>query len=321
MKKNILVVFPVDEAHRKHLEENAPEAEFVYAVKEDAQMVENANIIIGNPHRSLLKHAKNLEWVQLGSAGSNLYVEDGVLPANVLLTNATGSFGLSISEYMISMVLNLFLKQNLYQENQKNHLWRDEGRVKSIYGSTALIIGLGDIGCEFAKRFKALGGHTIGVKRTDSQKPDFVDELFLMDKLADLLPRADVVTLSLPETKETHKFFDADKLKLMKKGSILINVGRGTAVDTDALCDALNTGHLSGAALDVTDPEPLPADHPLWDAKNILITPHVSGGLNLPETYERIIALCADNIGRYLRGDKLRNLVDFKTGYKQHDTK
>lgn len=320
MKKNILVVFPVDEAHKKILEKGAPNAEFVYAGngEPDTQIIENANIIIGNPHRSLLKQTKKLEWLQLGSAGANLYVEDGVLPANVLLTNATGCFGLSISEYMISMVLNLFLKQSLYQKNQENHIWRDEGRVKSIYGSTALIIGLGNIGSEFAKRFKALGGYTIGVKRTDAVRPDFADELYLMDKLDDLLPRADVVALSLPETKETLRLFGVKKFALMKKGSILINVGRGTAIDTQALSDTLNSGHLGGAALDVTDPEPLPADHPLWDTKNLLLTPHVSGGLNLPETYERIIALCADNLERYISGEKLQNLVDFHTGYKKH---
>ena len=175
----------------------------------------------------------------------------------------------------------------------------DEGTVKSIYGSTALILGLGNIGGEFAKRFKALGGHTIGVRRTDAQKPDFVDELYLMDKLEELLPRADVVALSLPETKETMKLIDAHKLARMKKGAILVNVGRGSAIDTDALRDALNSGHLSGAALDVTDPEPVPPDHPLWDTKNVLITPHISGGYNLPETYEKVFQLCADNLGRY----------------------
>jgi len=317
--KNVLVILSVDEVHRKLLEKNAPNAEFVYAVdrEPDLQMAENANIIIGNPRRSLLKHAKKLEWLQLESAGANLYAKDGVLPENVLLTNATGSYGLVISEYMISMVLNLFLKQYLYKENQEKHLWHDEGTVKSIYGSTALILGLGDIGGEFAKRFKALGGHTIGVRRTDAQKPDFVDELYLMDKLDELLPRADVVALSLPETKETIKLIDAHKLARMKKGSILVNVGRGSAIDTNALCDALNSGHLAGAALDVTDPEPVPPDHPLWDTKNVLITPHISGGYNLPETYEKVFQLCADNLGRYFRGEELQNIVDFSTGYKK----
>lgn len=319
--KKILVILPLDEIHRQLLENAIPNAEFFYADnrKIDDGMMESAQIIIGNPPRSLLKQAKNLEWLQLESSGANLYTVEGILPENVQLTSATGCYGLAISEYMVSMVLNLFLKQNLYKENQEKHLWHDEGRIKSIYGSTALILGMGNIGTEFAERFKALGGHTIGVKRVPSAKPEFIDELYLIDKLEELLPRADVVAMSLPETKETIKLMDAHKLSLMKKEAILINVGRGSAVDTQALCDALNSGRLSGAALDVTDPEPVPPEHPLWDTKNLLITPHIAGNYNLPKSYEKVFQLCCENIKRYLSGETLHNLVDLNTGYKKHD--
>lgn len=321
-KKKILVVLPMDEPHKKILEEIAPQADFIYADNEDdlsAEVMEPVNIILGNPRRRLLPLAKNLEWMQLGSAGADLYVKPGLLADNVLLTNATGAFGLSISEYMIAMVLDLFLNLPRYQVNQENHLWQNEGAVQSIYGSTALVIGLGDIGGEFSKRFRALGGKVIGVRRSNTDKPDYVDELYLMDQLDELLPRADVVTLSLPETPLTHKLFNKEKFARMKPGSILLNVGRGTAIDTDALCEALNSGHLGGAALDVTDPEPLPADHPLWNAKNVRITPHISGGYNLPETYERVFKICTGNLARYFREEKLKNLVDFSTGYKKRD--
>jgi phosphoglycerate dehydrogenase-like enzyme len=284
-------------------------------------MIERANIIIGYPSPKMISYAKNLKWLQLASAGVDHILKCSVLPQNVLLTNASGCYGLAISEYMIATVLSLFLNLPRYKENQQKHLWHDEGTVKSIFGSTALIVGLGNIGGEFAKRFKSLGGNTIGVRRTDTHKPDYLDELYLIDQLDELLPRADVVALSLPETPQTHKLFSKEKLALMKPGSILINVGRGTAIDTDALCDALNSGHLGGAALDVTDPEPLPPDHPLWSAKNVLITPHVSGNFNLPETYELVFKLCADNLSKYLRGEKLNNLVDFSTGYKKHESK
>ncbi len=321
-KKKILVCLSLDEAHKQKLEGTAPQAEFIYAGKDilpDAATMESVSIIIGNPRRRLLPLAKNLEWLQLESAGANLYVAPGLLSEHVVLTNATGCFGLAMSEYMIAMVLSLFLKLPCYRANQQNHIWKNEGQVKSIYGSTALVIGLGDIGGEFSMRFRALGGRVIGVRRSDTNKPDYVDELYLMDKLDELLPRADVVTLSLPETPQTHKLFGKEKLALMKSGAILLNVGRGMVIDTDALCDALNSGHLGGAALDVTDPEPLPPEHPLWDAKNLLITPHISGGYNLPETYERVFTVCADNLGRYFRGDKLKNVVDFNTGYKMHE--
>jgi phosphoglycerate dehydrogenase-like enzyme len=320
-KTNVLILLPADDAHKKLFEQAAPQADIVYTDSKSAGLreIERADIIIGNPNPALLSGAKNLRWLQLASAGANLYVGEGILPKNVLLTNATGCYGMVISEYMIATVLSLFLHLQQYAENQREHRWHGEGRIKSIYGSTALIVGLGDIGGEFAKRFKAMGGHTIGVRRSDRQKPDFIDELYLTDRLDELLPRADVVALSLPETPQTHKLFSRERLALMKSDAILLNVGRGMAIDTDALCEALNSGRLGGAVLDVTDPEPLPPEHPLWEARNILITPHVSGNYNLPETYERVAALCADNLKRYMDGLELNNLVDLSTGYKKHD--
>lgn len=321
-QKTILVILPLDEAHKQRLESIAPDAKWIYADTDDAiepAVMETVSAIIGNPRRRLLANAKNLEWLQLYSAGANLYVKPGLLPEQTVLTNATGSYGLAISEYMIASVLNLFLRLPDYRLQQEKKLWQNAGSARSIYGSTALSVGLGDIGGEFAKRFKALGGHTIGVRRSDKNKPDFVDELYLMDELDDVLPRADVVALSLPETPQTVGLFNRERFARMKPGAVLINVGRGTAVDADALCEALNSGHLGGAAVDVTNPEPLPPEHPLWTAKNMLITPHISGGFNLPETFERILAICADNLKRYHHGEPLKNVVDFQTGYKKHD--
>lgn len=320
-RKNVLILLPVDDEHKKLFEQAAPQADIVYADAQSVsqQEIQNSNIIIGNPNPEFLSAAKNLEWLQLSSAGANLYIGEGILPKNVLLTNATGCYGMVISEYMIATLLSLYLHLQQYAANQREHRWHEEGKIKSIYGSTALIVGLGDIGREFAKRFKAMGGHTIGVRRSNRQKPDFVDKLYLIDQLDELLPRADVVALSLPETPQTHKLFNRERLARIKPGAILINVGRGMAIDTDALCEALNSGRLGGAVLDVTDPEPLPPEHPLWDAKNILITPHIAGNFNLQETYERVAALCADNLKRYMNGLELNNLVDLDIGYNKHD--
>lgn len=321
--KKILVVMSLDQSHRERLKAAAPQAEFLFAGdKEDLPgdaVLDEITVIVGNPRRSLLPRVKNLEWLQLESAGANLYVQPGLLPERCVLTNASGCFGLAISEYMIGQILSLFLRFPSYQENQKNHLWKNEGQVRSIYGSTALAVGLGNIGGEFSRRYRALGGRVIGVRRSNLVKPDYVDELYPIGQLDELLPRADVVALSLPETPETHKLFGKDQFARMKPGSCLINVGRGGAVDSDALCDALNSGHLGGAALDVTDPEPLPAGHPLWEAKNALITPHISGGYNLPETYERVFQICADNLQRYFRGEPLENIVDLRIGYNRHE--
>ncbi|MGN9162242.1 MULTISPECIES: D-2-hydroxyacid dehydrogenase [unclassified Clostridium] len=320
---NVVVLMPMDDSHKIDLMSVAPGSNFIFtSAKEiNRETLQDAHIIIGNPPLDMVKGCKNLKWLQLDSAGADLFVKEGVLPRGVKLTNSTGAYGLAISEHMIGVLLSIYKKLYLYRDNQNNSLWKNEGEVKSIYGCTALVIGLGDIGGDFAKRIKALGGYTIGVRRSDTNKPEYLDELYLMDKIDELLPKADVVALSLPETKETYKLFSKDKISKMKKDSVLINVGRGTAIDTEALCDALESGKLLGAALDVTDPEPLPKDHRIWGIKNAIITPHVSGNYNLKETHHRIVKIAVNNLERFIKGEELRNVVNLSTGYRDLKTK
>ena len=242
---------------------------------------------------------------------------DGCLPKEATLTNATGAYGLAISEYMLAVWMELIKKLHAYRDVQCTNTWKDLGPVTSVWNSTVLVLGLGDIGGEFAKRAKALGARVIGVRRKGTDKPDFVDELILTEKLDEYLPLADCVAITLPGTKETKGMFNAERIAKMKDGAVLLNVGRGMIVDSDALFDALESGKLSGAAVDVTDPEPLPAEHPLWQQENAVITPHVSGGFHLPETHDRIIRIMAENLSAFCAGKPLRNVVDFETGYRK----
>lgn len=315
--KNILVLIPVKEAHKKLLEERAPSANLIYAKADtvDPDLVRSANVIIGYPSASIVKESKNLEWLQLQSAGAGEFVKKDALPDRVILTNASGAYGLAISEYMLGVLLEMFKNLHIYRDKQMQAEWSYSGRVQAICRSTAIVAGLGDIGGEFARRMNLLGAYTIGIRRKDTDKPEYLDELYLMDKFEEILPRADIVALSLPETSLTLKIINKNTLKLMRKNAVLINVGRGSAVDTDALCDALESGQIAGAALDVTDPEPLPEDHRLWRLKNAIITPHISGGFSLPETFERIVRISADNLDAYMNGKKLRNIVDRSEGY------
>ncbi len=317
MEKNVLVLIPVKEGHKSQLEVKAPSAAFTYATQETVHIsqVQNANIIIGNVPADMIKDSKNLEWLQLESAGVGNYTNDNVLPENAVLTNASGAYGLAISEYMLGVLLELYKNLHLYRDRQADSDWSYQGSVKSIYGSTALTVGLGDIGGEFTKRLKALGAYTIGIRRTDTNKPDYLDELYFMDAFETLLPRADILALSLPATNLTQKIVNRKTLQLMKRDAVIINVGRGNAIDTDALCDALERGQISGAALDVTDPEPLPKDHRLWKIKNAVITPHISGGFSLQETHEQIIRISARNLEAFMNGKSLINVVDFSSGY------
>ncbi len=320
---NILILLPINERQRRSIEIEAPNASFIYRtyVDIDKSTVKKADIIIGNPPAEMLIDSPNLKWLQLNSSGSDDYIKEGILNREILLTNATGAYGLAISEHMIGVLLQLFKKLHIYRNNQKLHLWKDEGEVKSIYNSKVLIIGLGNIGGEFAKRIKAFGGYTIGVRRTNTEKPDFIDELYLMDKIDELLPIVDVVALTIPGTKETYKMFSKEKFKLVKNGAVILNVGRGNVLDTDALCDSVESGHLLGAGLDVVDPEPLPKTHRIWDIENIIITPHISGGYHIPEILESIVQISAKNLRSFIKGDRLVNIVDFSTGYRTLDIK
>lgn len=313
----ILVLIPVDEKKRRILEERAIDCQITYSNEDEVstEEVQGANIIIGNPKVEMVKGSTNLKWLQLNSAGADKYIKEGILSEEVVLTNATGAYGQAVSEHMLAMLMELLKKLHIYRDNQNKKLWQSAGGVRTIRGSKVLIVGLGDIGCNFGEMIKALGGYTIGVKRRPSEKPAFIDELYLNHKLDELLPEADIVALCLPATKDTDKLFDKERIAKMKKGGILLNVGRGTSVDTHALCDAVESGALYGAGLDVVDPEPLPKDHRIWDLENVVITPHISGWYNLSETYERIFDISLGNLERFLKDEDLVNIIDFSTGY------
>jgi phosphoglycerate dehydrogenase-like enzyme len=314
----ILVVIPFNEGEKERLKSKIPEAEYIFTSAKEVteELVKSADIIIGNVPPEYIKGSKKLKWLQLNSAGTDGYCEAGVIPEGAYLTNASGAYGLAISEHMLGMLLEIKKNLNLYYLNQKKYLWKDEGKVTSIEGSTTLVVGLGDIGGDFARKMKALGSYVIGIKRTKGQKPEYVDELYTMEALDSLLPKADVVALSLPGTKETYHLFNKDKFNLMRKDAIILNVGRGNAICTGDLCDALEKGIIGGAGLDVTEPEPLPADHRLWDAPGVVITPHISGFFHLPETLRRIVNISIDNLEHFRKHEPLKNIVDFKTGYR-----
>lgn len=317
--KHILVVIPINQQQKSYLEACDPEGRFVYRSCEEVtvEQVEAADVIIGNAPADMVSRCEHLQLMQLNSAGADAYIKDGVIREGTVLANATGAYGLAVAEHLLTMTLMLMKNMHRYHSNQLACEWKDEGTVTSFYQARTLVIGLGDIGCEYAKRAKAMGSYVVGVKRRKSQKPEYVDELYTMGMLETELAKADVVAMFLPGTKETYHIMNEEMLRRMKRGSILMNGGRGTAIDQTALKMVLDEGYLRGAALDVTVPEPLPSEDPLWKAKNILITPHVSGGYHLPETLERIVRIAGNNLIALREGTEIRNVVDFTTGYKK----
>lgn len=316
----ILVAMNVEEEHKALLKETAPDAEINYILSPGvtAKDVEDVDVIVGNIAPSLLANCKKLKLMQLNSAGTDGYTKEGVMPEGAVLANATGSYGLAIAEHMIGALLCLMKKLDLYRLEQEKHVWSDHGSVTSIYGSKTLVVGFGDIGGEFAKRMHAMGSTITAIRRHAGEKPDYVEKLLQMDSLYECLKEADIVATCLPGVADTYRVFNAEAFSHMKKGAYFINIGRGNGVDTEALCDALESGHLAGATVDVTDPEPLPADHRLWDCPNLLITPHVSGGYHLRATHDKIVQIAAANITHLLRGEAFDNIVDMKLGYRKN---
>ncbi|MDB9741589.1 D-2-hydroxyacid dehydrogenase [Akkermansiaceae bacterium] len=268
--------------------------------------------------QDLLKQKNNIKWVQAPTAGVDKYLGgNSPLKGNdIILTNFRGVHGPSIADH--AMALLLFQARNLsfYADNQKKEVWDRETFPKpaiTLKGKTMMVIGLGGIGTEIAKRAHGFEMRVIGTRRSDSPSPEFIEKVGKPQDLLKMLPEADVVVLAVPLTSETKHMMNKEAFAAMKDGSYLINIARGAVVKTEALIEALNSGKLAGAGIDVTDPEPLHKGHSLWKAPNLIITPHVSGKTEI--TKKRRSALTVENLRRFASGEPLLNVVDKEAGY------
>lgn len=312
--KKIYTFIPLKEENKKLLESSSSNCKFIHLglIKPTLDQVKDANVIIGNIPVEILKNIPDLEFVQLNSAGINGYSDNPDFPKNVSLANAAGAYGVAISECILAGILTLMKHIPSYIQNQSNHKWKDEGKVKSIYNSQILVLGLGDIGKEFSKRAYAMGAHITGIKRNIKDKPEYVDKLCTMDSLYEELEKADIIVSSLPGSKSTYHLFDKEALTHVKKQPIFVNVERGSLIDSSVLEKALKENIFSGAYIDVTDSEPLPKEDELWNLNNLIITPHVTGGYHLEETLNRIVEISAANIQKYCEGKEIINKVNLE---------
>jgi phosphoglycerate dehydrogenase-like enzyme len=311
MRKTLLVLMPFMEEYRRELEAQAPDLEIVYCEKQPPAREEmaRASYIWGNPSKEGLCLCERLEWLQLQTAGFDAYSVPGLLPEGVVLTSCSGAYGLAISEYLVGVTLSLMKKLHLYRDAQRERRWQNLGRVQTVARSTVLVVGIGDIGGQYAQKMRALGASVSGVRRSAGETPEYLDAVYPLSALDDVLPRFGIVELCLPNNPETVGLFSRERIARMKPGAILLNIGRGGAVDTEALCDALESGALGWAGLDVMNPEPLPPDHRLWGIETALLTPHAAGGDEFGEIYPSIIAVWRENLRRLQRGETLRNVV------------
>lgn len=318
--KNVLVAIGnLEQRHRDKLTAAGEGCEFIFTSQSEAteEQIQWADVIIGCVPADRIKASKRLALLQLDSAGTDAYVKPGVLSEGTVLANSTGAYGKAVAEHAFALTLMLQKKLHLYRDYQHMSQWKDAGMVSSLSACTVAVVGLGDIGLYYARLAHAMGAHVIGVKRRARDCPDCVDELCLSEDMDKALARADVVASFLPGTGGTYHTYDSARFDLMKPNAIFVNCGRGSSVDSGALYEALKSGKIAAAGIDVAEIEPLPADSGLWGLENIVITPHISGNYHLPDILEHVVDFACANLRAYLTNGWYINVVDMKTGYKK----
>jgi phosphoglycerate dehydrogenase-like enzyme len=315
----VLIGVELDPEEIARLRDEFPELDFEEALGQEALSEKIAGFDIlfgGHPKADHIASASRLRWIQSYSAGINAFPLSDLKTRSVALTNASGAHAIPIAENILAMMFAFAIRLPDFVRAQQQRLWerRDMASEKfEVHGQTLLIAGLGGIGAGLALKAHALGMRVVGLRNRELPPPDGVDEIVRKENLLGALGRADHVALCLPLTEETTAFMGEVELRGMKPSGYIYNVGRGKSIDRQALLNALSEKWIAGAGLDVTDPEPLPEDDPLWTFPNVILSQHTSGSSR--QLDRRVTDIFAANLRRFLNGDELENLVDYDRGY------
>ncbi len=277
--------------------------------------VEWANVIHGFPDRSYLSGAKDLQWLHLMSAGVEGYADPSLYGnPKTVLTRSAGVHGPSMAEHAIGLALAVSRSFPVLLDQKKEHAWRRVLTRNELFGSTVLLLGVGYLASYLIQRLKGFDCRLIGIRRDSSKPtPEGVEAVYPLERLPELMSRADYLFNTLPLTPATRNVLGAEAFARAKPNMVVVNIGRGGTIHQEALIDALRQGKILGAGLDVTDPEPLPADSPLWDLPNVIISPHCSAAA--PSTNVRRSEMFLRQLDRFLAGRPLEGVVDFGAGY------
>jgi phosphoglycerate dehydrogenase-like enzyme len=285
-----------------------------------AEELADADIYVGFWARpEQFRQARKLRWVHATAAGVSQLLHPDFVTSDMVLTNARGVNAAPIGDHTLGVILAFSRHLPSAWRHQREHrwaqqeIWDETPRPKELAGQRLVVIGLGALGREIAVRARGFGMRIVGVTRTGRDPGGLADEIFGADRLDEALREADFVVLAAPETAETRHMIDARRLALMKPSACLVNVARGTLVDEAALADALESRRIAGAALDVTEQEPLAPESRLWDLENVLITPHVANASE--RLWERQWEILRENLERWFAGRELINVVEKQRGY------
>lgn len=309
--RTVVIMGQMDEDVIAGLAKEYPEFEFHLTGNHPPdELLEHAEVLVSN-NGNILSKTENLKWLHTVSAGV-----DGILPIvdelfgdALFVSNSAGIYGVPIAEHLLSMMLAFAHQLPASMRNMQTGKWQKSLLCRELTGATVGIVGLGDIGGSLVTLLEPFRTPILGWRRSRQEPLRGVNELlFGPDGLDELVRRSDYVAICLPGTPETRGLFDQRRLSLMKPTAVLLNIGRGYIIDQDALAEALAAGRLAGAGLDVTEPEPLPPEHPLWGLDNALITPHISGLTR--QWYLRAAEHFACNFRTWVQGQPLPSAVD-----------
>ena len=296
----------------------APHVGFVVtaSAEETQREIEDADAIFEHGvSPEMIRRAKKLRWIQRGGVGVEGLMFPELVNSDIVLANARGTTGINIAEHVMALILAFSRTINILVKRQMDKVWESRANlpVLEIAGETLGILGLGSIGLQVAKRAYAFDMRLLAVDATQTEKPDYVESLWRLDRLHEMLEQADFVSICCPLTPETEGMMSSAEFRVMKPTAFLINIARGKIVHQPALIEALRAGELAGAGLDVTNPEPLPKESPLWEMDNVIITPHHAG--QSPKAPRRVFELFCENLKRFVAGEPLINVVDKTRGY------
>ena len=323
MSRNICIYQEfLTDAHKAQIQKTAEELGFaphfftLDQFEEAKACVQDCEILYAHSPDLLRAAPATLKWYCCSFAGVDPYCKDPAIFANpdCILTNSN-VYGVTIAEHVVMVTLMLLRRMPEYEEVVRNRSWSNQLPIRSIRDNEFTILGTGNIGVNVAERVRGMGAAKItGLSRSGKPHPAF-DEVHPIADLDKVLPDTKILVMALPGTAETIHILNRERIALLPKDAYIINVGRGTAIEQEPLIEALNEGRIAGAALDVMDPEPLPHDHPLWSAKNLILTPHVSGNMTLGYTCDTNVAMFCEDLKNYAAGKPLNGFVDRTKGY------
>lgn len=314
---NIVALYELTTEQKQKIRDIAPDYDLIAGKYKElpSGTVAQADIVLGwtsSATEEALSDSR-IRWIQVWSAGVDRMPLKELEQKNILLTNASGVHGIPITEQIFSMLLAYTRNLHYAVRQQSQSKWDKSGTFRELSGKTAVIVGVGQIGSTTAKVAKAFGMRTVGVRKSGKSDPN-VDVMYTVDQLDQALAEGDFIINILPLTDETKGLYDAGRFEAMKDGAFFVNMGRGPSVNTEALIEALKSGHLAGAGLDVFEQEPLPSEHPLWGMDNVIITPHTAG--DTVHYTERVLDIFLENLKAYRQGEALpRNVIDYEKAY------